>query len=309
MYQLYIFLILAIFLSSASLAAAATLSLDSASTQLQPTQSFEVALYLDSQPDSINALEGALIFPDHLLELIDLSDGNSIVNFWVERPGLAQPGQISFSGVIPGGYLGSQGKILSLTFKSLTSGNGSIQIQNSQTLKNDGLGTPSPLSLSNFYFSIYPPQAPPGSLEPDIQSEPLIPPPPEIPVIVDNDPPENFLPQIASTPNLFDGAWFLVFAAQDKSSGIGSYFVKEGRADFVPAESPYLLANQNLDVSIQVMATDKSGNQKIVILPAKHPTSWYKNYWFWGIIILVILLSALTLMFLWRKKQKIDLNI
>src|SRR3989344_5310183 len=51
-----------------------------------PHQRFEVSVFLDTQLDDINALEGQIVFPGDLLELQEVRDGNSIVNFWIERP-------------------------------------------------------------------------------------------------------------------------------------------------------------------------------------------------------------------------------
>ena len=108
----------------------------------------------------------------------------------------------------------------------------------------------------------------------------------------DRDLPEEFAPQIAADPAIFEGKWFLVFSTQDKGSGVDHYEIQETRQaemknkKWVIGESPYLLKDQGLKSYIYVKAIDKSGNERIVMLPPQKPLSWYENYKNWLIIIL-----------------------
>ncbi len=300
--KLKIFLLSLIFILIASNVWAANLSLYSTSNQINLNHEFVVDLYINTQQDSINALEGSIIFPQDLLELRDIIDGNSIVNFWIQPPAQVSNNAISFSGVIPGGYYGQQGKILSFVFKAINPGQGWLQISNSQVLINDGQGTQANLTVSNFQIYSHQLPAQPTPTPHDSTSTSPSPTQPVKVEIIDHDPPETFQPQIASSPGIFQGQWFLVFATQDKGSGIDHYEVKEGWHSFILADSPYLLKNQNLDTDIQIKAVDKSGNQRIVTLPAKHQLPWYKNYWFWGIITLIVILLIFLRKFLWSRK-------
>ena len=67
----------------ASAAHAATLYFEPKSAQLTVTQEVIATLYLDSN-EGINALEGKIVYPAKYLELKDVSDGNSIVEFQIK---------------------------------------------------------------------------------------------------------------------------------------------------------------------------------------------------------------------------------
>ena len=90
----------------------------------------------------------------------------------------------------------------------------------------------------------------------------------------DYDSPENFTPEIGRDSLIFSGKYFLVFATQDKNSGVNYYEVKEGGRTFRRAASPYLLENQLLTEWIFVRAVDYAGNTRQVELrPLKYDSS------------------------------------
>lgn len=286
-----------------STAKAASLNLVSQNQEIGVGSKFQVDLMLDAESKNINAVEGKIVFPSNLLELRDINDGNSVVNLWVENPHEKQ-GEIIFSGVIPGGFSGvlspyykgaKPGKVFSLIFVATNAGVGSIEINSAKVLLNDGTGTEAPLSISNLNISVS-------------KSAPII----DIPSFgKDLDPPELFTPEISRDPNVFEGKWFLVFAAQDKGSGIDYYAIHESARkkeatrvntkDWTVAESPYILKDQKLRSYIYVKAVDKAGNERFAVLPPKF-APWYKKplvYIIGGLIGLVVLL--LVARWLWRK--------
>jgi hypothetical protein len=120
----------------------------------------------------------------------------------------------------------------------------------------------------------------------------------------DLDAPEVFVPIVSRDPNLFDGKYFLVFATQDKGSGIAHYEVREGKGEYVVSESPYLLQNQNVNENILVKAVDKVGHTRVatVLLEKKRPP--YQKYTALGIMVLVGFLLGRTLsrVLSWRKQ-------
>jgi len=279
---------------------AAEIFFDAKTREVAIGEQFEVNIFLNTEEEYINAVEGKVIFPENLLELKEIRDGATIVNFWIERPKIKSgpegeqvpygaSNQIAFSGIIPGGYAGEKGLIFSAIFRVKNEGEGIIEIQEAKTLLNDGKGTEASLSISNLQFLIS--EEIPPSLVPPTK-------------IIDIDPPESFEPIVAQDPEIFDGKYFLVFLTQDKGSGIDYYEVCEGKRQCVVAESPYLLQNQSLDREIIVKAIDKSGNERIVTLPAQKPAIWYKNYLILAIIILVIAIAYLMWKFLWRKNRR-----
>jgi hypothetical protein len=115
------------------------------------------------------------------------------------------------------------------------------------------------------------------------------------------------MPEITRDSSIFDNKWFLVFATQDKGSGIDHYEILETRSNIKAilinkkiflnyfkkqwkiGESPYMLNDQKLQSYIFVKAIDKAGNERIVKLKPQNPLLWYKNLENWSIIIVVLL--------------------
>ena len=267
---------------------------------------FQVEVMLDTEGQSINAIEGKILFPLNLLELREIKDGDSIVNFWLERPSVKMENLVIFSGVIPGGFEGvlspyyegyRPGKVFSLIFVTKNIGEGAIVAKDVKVLLHDGLGTPAKTSIFDFNFKIHE----------KVKEEVLI------EKLEDTDPPEPFKPIIAQNPEIFNGKHFLVFATQDKGSGISHYEILEKKQSgslfelfrkdkWQVGDSPYLLKDQNLKSQILVKAVDKSGNERIAELSPQNPLQWYENYYIWvkiiiGIILIYIIWKAL------RKKK------
>jgi hypothetical protein len=255
---------------------------------------------LDTEGEIINALEGEILFPEELLELVEIRDGDSIINLWVERPSIELTGKVIFSGIIPTGFTGvlspyyegyGPGKIFSLIFVSKKEGQGTVVLENGKVLLHDGLGTPANVKISNFQFSIS--KDVPGF---------------EFEISKDIELPEPFLPEITEDQNIFDGKWFLVFVTQDKGSGIDHYEVQESRREkiengkWITAESPYVLKDQKLKSWIYVKAVDKAGNERVGVVESRYPVKWYEVCWIWGIIILVIIFTGIFIKRnLWKK--------
>jgi len=261
--------------------------------EMKAGQSFEVSVFIDTENEVINAIEEKIIFPQDLLEIKKINDSNSIINFWIDpvkncvSNGVEKSNEICFSGIIPGGYNDNQGLILSITFLTKKEGSGTIKFGEVKALRNDGQGTEAPLTISNFQFSI---------------SKEVLTTQPSVPEIKDLEPPENFKPEIASDPTIFEGKWFLVFATQDKGSGIDHYEVLESRNQKIEnrnwrtVESPYLLKDQKLKSFIYVKAVDKAGNERIATLAPRYSLKWYEKWENWIIIIIVTFILYL----LWK---------
>ena len=289
-------------LFSVSTAHAAELRFVPQAKEINVGQQFQVDLVLDTENKAINAIESRIIFPADLLELKEIRDGNSIINFWIERPVRVTSCSIScdlvFSGITPGGFSGESGLIFSLVFESLKEGQGQIEISDIKALLNDGQGTEASLSISNFQFLIS-------------KQIPI----PQIPKleIKDSDIPETFKPVVAKDAMILDGKYFLVFATQDKGSGINRYEVKESRQRFLTffsrwnvAESPYVLRDQELRSYIFVKAVDNAGNERMTQITPQNPLYWYENYENWAMIIVGLLIAFVMLHKITRKGTRIS---
>lgn len=268
---------------------AANLFFEAKSQGFTQGDEFLVNVFLNTDGESVNAAEGKVFFPPQILEIKEVRDGDSIINFWIERP-KASNGEILFSGIVPGGYQDAKGFLFSVVFHAKADGAGAVEMRGARALLNDGQGTPANLTTPPFQFSV----SPATSTAPS-----------KIEAVEDNEPPEEFRPGIAQSPELFDGKYFLVFATQDKGSGIDRYEAREGEGPFVAAESPYVLRNQNLDEKIFVKAVDKAGNVRAEILYPPNFRPWYRSYWIFGILMIGAMFVAwIAGKILWRRFSK-----
>lgn len=244
-----------------------------------PGQTFQVDLYLDTQLDSINALEGTLVFPQDTLTLKEVRDGSSIINFWVERPTNATQA-VQFSGIIPGGYTFPRGLVLSLVFEARGAGEGLIEMQSARALLNDGKGTAATLSSAPTAFRIS-----------STSSQAV----PSVSDVQDMDAPEPFVPELAHDASSFEDKWFLSFATQDKVSGIDHFEIREtawwGSGPWVTGASPYVLKRQDPGSKIFVRAVDRAGNERTESpVPVGSPKIPYVFFALLGILCLIVAL-------------------
>ncbi|HZX50170.1 MAG TPA: cohesin domain-containing protein [Candidatus Paceibacterota bacterium] len=247
-------------------------------------EEFLVTLVVDTAGEAINAFEGKVVFPESLLELQGVREKGSVVSLWVQDPP-------SFSGLTPGGYNG-RGVLFSLVFKVKGEGSGIIDVEQGRALLNDGEGTPADLTISRFEFSI--------PNEPSISQNPMV-------ETNDTEPPEPFEIRIARDTSVFDGKPFLVFAAQDKNSGIDHYeisFLYKGKTtDWQLAENPFLLEHEEDLEKIWVKAVDRAGNERIATL-ALGTKSSFLVFLLWGNAGILIGIGIVLIFLLWRKKEK-----
>jgi hypothetical protein len=236
-------------------------------------QVFSVELMVDTESESVNAIEGEVLFSSDIFEVQEIRDGNSIITFWVERPNSAKQGRISFSGIIPGGYRGNSARVFTIILKAKENGRGEVRMENLTVFMNNDSNASVQLSSPLITFVIAPNNT--ASAAPSR--------------IIDTIAPETFRADIVRSQDFFDGRAFLVFAAQDKGTGIDRYEVREGfLGSYSVAESPYLLADQRLDEKVYVKAIDKNGNIQISIVYPAGWRPWYKEY---GIALLIIVFS------------------
>jgi len=283
------YLIIAVLVFVAMPVFAAEISFDTKTNEIAVGQQFQASIVLNTDNEAINAFEGKIIFPHDLLDLKEIRDGNTIVNFWIEKPHKRQEtrdkeqGEILFSGITPGGFQGNNGLLFSAVFEAKSEGLARFEINDARVLRNDGTGSPAALTIAPFEMTI-------SSEAPAVT--------PIVTKVKDRERPETFRPEIARDESLFDGEWFLVFATQDKASGVDHYEVQEARNKvqgifkrWRAAESPYVLLDQELRSYIFVKAIDKAGNTRIVKLMPQNPLRWYENYENWIILILGLVIA------------------
>ncbi len=130
-------------------AQAAELFFETKNREVGLNSQFKVDILINTQGEEINAIEGSVVFPWGFFGVKEISDGNSIINFWAQKPKLVLDNEIIFSGIVPGGYKGSNAKLFSIIFQSLKEGNATIDFSGLKVLLNDGNGTPAELKIQN----------------------------------------------------------------------------------------------------------------------------------------------------------------
>ncbi len=252
---------------------AAIVSAQSEKNNFKIGELFVVEVFVDTEKDTVNALEGSLVFQDEFLEVKEIREGNSVMNFWVEKPNLIAKNKISFSGMTPLGITGKEKYLFSVLLEAKKDGKSDIVLDDVRVLRNDGDGGSAVVKKGNFNFDI--------SKDLFVESQE---------VLVDNVPPEIFTPYISSDEEIYEGQNFLVFSTQDKGKGIRGYEVKEGFLSFYKkGQSPYLLQDQSLKKRIYVKAIDIDGNERVVVI---NKSFNYFNLLYAIIIVMVLKIGA-----------------
>lgn len=117
---------------------------------------FRMGLYVNSGGVPVNNIEGSIIFPTDLLEVISISGNQVTFPLWIDGPTFSNPaGIISLNAGVPSpGFSGPDGLVLTAIFRVKKAGNASVFINDAHVRANDGQGSdilapaPVPLRLS-----------------------------------------------------------------------------------------------------------------------------------------------------------------
>lgn len=122
---------------------------------------FDVSVMLDTQGQTINALQMDLQFPADKLQLVSPSVGNSIIEVYTSPPRYDNTkGTVQIIGGIPNGINTNKGLVAKLTFRVKSVGQANLRFAgDSQVLLNDGHGTD---SLSKTNGAVYTLELPPS---------------------------------------------------------------------------------------------------------------------------------------------------
>ncbi|MDO8583866.1 MAG: cohesin domain-containing protein [bacterium] len=293
--RLSLFLVLAAVFFIAPVCFAADIFQEPASVAIAPSQKFQLTFFLRSE-DSINAIETKIRFPADVLDLKEIREGNSLVSFWVEKPSVVEPGVVSLSGIIPGGFSGPKGPLIALIFQAKKEGKGSIRLESTKILLNDGAGTQTPAVVQSVPVLV---QASLGTVSSTLDEQ-----------LKDSEPPESFPVEIVQDMNIADGKRTAIFSTTDKGSGIDHYDLVESREKIMTdaldprswqrVESPVVLREQVRGVYVYVRAVDRQGNERIAVYepPKMSASGWWPMY---GILVLIVVIA---LFIFFRKKKK-----
>jgi hypothetical protein len=246
--------------------------------------SITIDVLLDTS-ETVNTISGNINISEFQNLSIDIVDGNSSILFWIDKPKI-ENNRVVFSGITPGGIQGPSLFLFSLVISGQKANDTlKFSVENGTVLLHDGEGTKKIITSlpKNIYISS----------DENFSQAPHQP--------SDKEQPEDFTPIITQNENLFDGKNVLVFATQDKNSGINFYAVKEGIfGTYTEVSSPYLLKDQKRFKTIFIKAVDNAGNERVAIL---HPQEkiFDENF----ILIFSILITVVTIgVIIYRKKHR-----
>ncbi len=117
---------------------------------------FDMTVLLDTEGQTINAIDMAFSFPPDKLQLVSPATSNSIIGVYTSAPKFNNTlGQVEIVGGIPNGVNVSAGIITKLTFRVKSVGQATIRfLDSSQALLNDGHGTNALRSTSGAVYKL-----------------------------------------------------------------------------------------------------------------------------------------------------------
>lgn len=271
---------------------ASEIRLDANKVEIKTNEQFivDVIVYAD---EPVNALEGKIVFNTDILDLKEIRDGNSSINFWIEKPHLTLESGIIFSGITPGGFTGVNNNLFSIIFEAKQNGIANIKVDSIKALKNDGLGTEENMTYRDTVIVV-------KKGDSNIHKE----------ILEDDILPEPFNPIVTSSPSLFEDKYFVVFNTQDKDSGISYYEIKENKYKYLSffslwkvVESPYVLSDQSLRSHIFIRAVDNNNNIRIAEIVPAYPLVWYEYLVYWFIIVGILCIVLYFVLKIWKIKK------
>lgn len=163
-FLILLFLPIILFFTNPSHGNAASLSILPSQGTFNVGSTFDVQITLDTEGESVNALDLKLLFPPEIIQVVTPTTGKSIVGIWTNLPNFNnQTGELSFQGGIPNGINTSGGLVSNVTFRVRQTGNVVLKFaEGSRVLLNDGLGTDvlRRMGKSSLNFVLPPPEGP-----------------------------------------------------------------------------------------------------------------------------------------------------
>lgn len=278
---------------------ASIMSLANIPNEIRPGDTFLADVVLDAEGREVNAVQGTLSFSSSRLSVKAIYERDTIIGVWVERPTLSRDGEIFWSGIMPGGFVGvlgpahigaAPGRLFTVQFEARERGTATFNFENTEVLLNDGEGTADVVTAADASVEV--------RADAPARAEPYL---------TDRNPPETFTPVLAQNEEVEDGKWFVAFVTHDKGTGVSHYTVYESRSartaigedEWKDAVSPYVLRDQSRRSYVYVRAVDSAGNERVVELaPMRRAHGWADVA-----LGLVILIVFVWVPLRWRKKR------
>jgi len=136
----------------------ASLSFSPSSGSFDVGSTFSVKVLVSSSDQSMNAVSGVVSFPSDKLSVTSVSKTNSIISLWVQDPSFSNiQGTVNFQGIVLNpGFTGSNGQVVTITFRTTAPGISLLSFLSGSVLANDGSGTNilDPDGLGSVQFAI-----------------------------------------------------------------------------------------------------------------------------------------------------------
>ena len=101
-----------------------------------------VDIKIDSEGESINAIEGTIEWPTNILEFVSVTKKDSVFDFWLEEPiGSSASSSLRFVGGTTKGISGAALHIVNIQFKTVSAGTAELLISEVAVTASDGKGT------------------------------------------------------------------------------------------------------------------------------------------------------------------------
>ncbi len=286
-----ILIIIIIFFAGTLTVQAAELSLV-APLSINTGKQFSVDIKLDTGGSSINSIDIGINYPKNLLTFKGYQEEGGIVKLWLKKPE-DKGGIIELSGIIPGGVEGTYNpnktgleplSLVRLLFMAKEEGKGTLAIDHSNILINDGKGTELAHNKNGTTINII--NNP--KLETEIKDEKNI----------DKQVPEPFNIEFIESGYFSRTPSMIIFTAVDILSGIEKYEMKNGD-QWAAVSSPLPIQRNFFSKEIKIRAIDYNGNirESHIVIDGIMSTKLL-------IFTIVLLIIFARLCFVWYKKRR-----
>ncbi|MCA9365541.1 hypothetical protein KC723_01480 [Candidatus Kaiserbacteria bacterium] len=190
-------------------ASAADVSITPSSGSYSVGQTFTATIKALPAGDSINAVEATIGFDSTVLQVVSVSKTGSAFSLWTTEPTFSNSaGTITFGGGSPTPF-SANSNLLSVTFRTLSAGQGTVSFNTASVLAADGLGTNVLDNKINATYTVS------GAAVPEPEPEPVSQPEPTTSKPEDNDATIAFgdpprAPEVGSQAFLDPEIWYNV---------------------------------------------------------------------------------------------------
>jgi hypothetical protein len=147
-------LVSVVFLAFVSLTFAADLSISPSTGSYSVGQTFSVTVRAVPNGDSINAVESTMSYNPAVLSVVSISKDGSAFSLWTTEPSFSNAnGTIEYGGGSPSPFT-STSNLLTITFRTVAEGTGTLSVSEASVLAADGRGTDVYGTATNASFSV-----------------------------------------------------------------------------------------------------------------------------------------------------------